>query len=76
MLTAALLPQLMQANAGTIEAGGQEVIDRQFDPRRVELLEDGTDTADRLMVRILDARLCFTLVKRTPIPARRWFGGI
>ena len=22
------------------------------------------------------ARLCFTLVKRTPIPARRWFGGI
>ena len=22
------------------------------------------------------SRLCFTLVKRTPIPARRWFGGI
>src|SRR5208282_2346160 len=32
-----------------------EVIDREFDSRRVELLEDGANTADCLMVRIPDA---------------------
>jgi len=45
----------VQPDARAVEASGQEVVDREVDPGRVELLEDCADSADRLAVGVVDA---------------------
>lgn len=57
----------------TVEARGQEVVDRKVDASRVQLLEDRADTADRVAVRVLDPGSSTSCTpRRFGMPTQPW----
>jgi hypothetical protein len=53
--SAGFRPQVVQANSRAVQARGQEVVDREVDAGRVQLLEDGADATDGFAVGFIDA---------------------